>query len=335
MVKVDGTSGDRMRAASLTEALNEAPALALSDDLDAAAAGWLDHLRHARGNSDATLEAYTRDLHQFLAWLRQRLGHAPCLGDLGQLQAKGFRAFMAARRKAGLEGRSLARTMSALRQFFRWLEAEAILKNRTVLTLALPKVPHGIPKPLTMEKAAAVVGEGMDAELDWIAARDVAVLLLLYGSGLRIAEALGLRVKDAPRGDNDVLRIIGKGAKERMVPVLPITQEAIARYLRLCPYPSAPERPLFLGAKGGTLSPRIIQLVMERLRAGLGLPESATPHALRHSFATHLLAKGADLRQIQELLGHASLSTTQAYTEVDRERLLAVYDAAHPRGSGG
>lgn len=323
-----------MQPASLDDILTDASGLALSGDLAATVTGWLEHLRHARGHSDATLEAYARDLRQFLGWLKQHLGHAPCLGDLGQLGAKGFRAFMASRRKAGLESRSLARTMSALRQFFRWLEAEQTLKNRAVLTLALPKVPHGIPKPLTMQKAAAVVGGGPDAELDWIAARDLAVLLLLYGSGLRIAEALGLEVRQAPLGDNDVLRIMGKGAKERMVPVLPITQDAIARYLRLCPYPSEPGRPLFLGAKGGPLSPRIIQLLMERLRTDLGLPETATPHALRHSFATHLLARGADLRQIQELLGHVSLSTTQVYTEVDRERLLKVYDAAHPRSSG-
>jgi len=320
-----------MPGASLDDVLSDVSELTLSGDLGDAVTGWLDHLRHARGHSGATLEAYARDLRQFLAWLRQHLGHAPCLGDLARLQAKVFRAFMAARRKAGLESRSLARTMSALRQFFRWLEAEETLTNRAVLTLALPKVPHGIPKPLTMEKAAAVVSEGMDAELDWIAARDQAVLLLLYGSGLRIAEALGLQVRHAPLGGNDVLRILGKGAKERLVPVLPITQDAVARYLRLCPYPSAPDRPLFLGAKGGPLSPRIIQLRMERLRVDLGLPETATPHALRHSFATHLLGRGADLRQIQELLGHVSLSTTQAYTEVDRERLLEVYDAAHPR----
>ena len=231
-----------MPGISLDDVLSDTCGLALSDDLGAAVTGWLDHLRHTRGHSDATLEAYARDLRQFLSWLRQHLGHAPCLGDLGQLRAKGFRAFMASRRKAGLESRSLARTMSALRQFFRWLEAEETLKNRSVLSLALPKVPHGIPKPLTVEKAAAVVGDGMEAVFDWIAARDLAVLLLLYGSGLRIAEALSLKVKDAPLGDNDVLRIMGKGAKERLVPVLPITQEAIARYLRLCPYPSEPGR---------------------------------------------------------------------------------------------
>jgi integrase/recombinase XerC len=192
-------------------------------------------------------------------------------------------------------------------------------------------VPHGIPKPLTVEKAGAVVDGGAAAELDWVMARDTAVLLLLYGSGLRISEALALARKDAPLAGRDVLRVLGKGNKERIVPVLPVTREAIARYIALCPYALAPDGPLFLGAKGGPLGPRIVQLVMERMRDILGLPQTATPHALRHSFATHLLSAGADLRQIQELLGHASLSTTQVYTEVDRERLLTVYDKAHPR----
>ena len=189
----------------------------------------------------------------------------------------------------------------------------------------------GVPKPLTVHHAAEAVAEAERADAPWIAARDAAVILLLYGSGLRISEALGLLVKDAPTPDRDVMRIVGKGSKERVVPVLPVTIEAIARYRDLVPFPLEPEDVLFRGVKGGPLSPRIIQLVMERIRGHLKLPASATPHALRHSFATHLLSSGADLRQIQELLGHASLSTTQVYTEVDRDRLLSVYDAAHPR----
>ena len=305
--------------------------LPLAEDMRLAAADWLVHLEHERGATENTLQAYRRDLRQFLAWLKGELGHAPCLADLARLDARRFRAFMAARRRTGMSSRSLARTMSALRVFFRWLEAQEIARNRSLLQVAMPKVPHGIPKPLTVEKAAAVVDGGAGAELDWIMARDAAVLLLLYGSGLRISEALGLPRKDAPLEGRDVLRITGKGAKERLVPVLPVTQAAIARYIALCPYPLAPDGPLFLGAKGGRLSPRIVQLLMERMREGLDLPATATPHALRHSFATHLLSAGADLRQIQELLGHASLSTTQVYTEVDRARLLAVYDKAHPR----
>jgi integrase/recombinase XerC len=300
-----------------------------------AVAQWLDHIVLERGHSDLTREAYQRDLAQFEGYLTRQLGRPPAVSDLAALDARAFRGFMASRRQSGASSRTLARTMSALRTFFRWLEAEEVTRNRALLAVALPKVGHGVPKPLTVEKARAVVDGGMAAGLDWIVARDIAVLLLLYGSGLRISEALGLRMKDAPTRDRDVLRITGKGGKERAVPVLPVAIEAIARYLELLPWPSEPVGPLFIGAKGGPLSPRLIQLAMQRMREELSLPDTATPHALRHSFATHLLATGADLRQIQELLGHASLSTTQVYTEVDRERLLKVYDAAHPRAASG
>jgi integrase/recombinase XerC len=312
---------------------DEVAELTLGGDLDAAVERWLNHLTHGRGQAELTVTAYTRDLAQFRAYLRGHLGHAPCLGDLERVDAKTFRGFLAARRRQRVESRSLARTMSALRTFFRWLEDEGLVHNRSVRRVAMPKVGHSVPKPLTISKAAAVVAQGgeIGTDADWIGARDTAVLLLLYGSGLRISEALGLMRKDAPLPGRDVLRITGKGGKERLAPVLPITQAAVSRYLDLVPYPIEPNGPLFVGAKGGPLSPRIVQLKMEGLRAALGLPDTATPHALRHSFATHLLSSGADLRQIQELLGHASLSTTQVYTEVDRERLLAVYDKAHPR----
>jgi integrase/recombinase XerC len=319
-----------MRGASLDEILSDG-ALPLGDDLRRAVAAWLAALEHERGRTAKTLEAYERDLRQFLGWLKGDLGCAPCLADLARLDTKRVRAYMAARRRSGLTGRSLARGLSALRTFFRWLDAEEIAGNRALMQVGLPKVPHGIPKPLTVDRAAAVVDGGGAAELDWIAARDTAVLLLLYGSGLRISEALSLVVKDAPAEGRDVIRVIGKGGKERLVPVLPVTQAAIARYVALCPFPLDRDGPLFLGARGGPLSPRIVQLLMQRLRESLELPATATPHALRHSFATHLLSAGADLRQIQELLGHASLSTTQVYTEVDRDRLLQVYDSAHPR----
>jgi integrase/recombinase XerC len=320
-----------MPVSALDNAFLDDGGLPLAEDLRRSTNEWLAHLEHERGATPNTLEAYARDLGQFLDWLKADLGHAPCLADLACLDTRRFRAFMASRRRGGTAGRSLARTMSALRTFFRWLEAQEIARNRSLLQVAMPKVPHGIPKPLTVEKAAAVMEGGTGAELDWVMARDAAVLLLLYGSGLRISEALGIPRRDAPLEDRDVLRITGKGNKERLVPVLPVTQAAVARYIKLCPYPLSPEGPLFLGAKGGPLSPRIVQLLMERMREDLGLPATATPHALRHSFATHLLSAGADLRQIQELLGHASLSTTQVYTEVDRVRLLAVYDKAHPR----
>jgi integrase/recombinase XerC len=305
--------------------------LPLGDDLAATVEAWLTHMVRDRGLSDGTREAYGRDLAQFLTHIRNERGRTPVMADLEKLDTRTIRGFLARRRRQGVGGRTLAGTMSALRMFFRWLEAEETLKNRAILTVAMPKVPHGVPKPLTVGHAADVMSEAGIAEAGWIAARDTAVILLLYGSGLRISEALGLLVKDAPTADRDTLRIIGKGAKERVVPVLPVTIAAVARYRDLCPFPLERDDILFRGAKGGPLSPRLIQLAMERIRGQLKLPASATPHALRHSFATHLLSAGADLRQIQELLGHASLSTTQVYTEVDRDRLLAVYDAAHPR----
>ena len=304
--------------------------LPLADDLRRVTAAWFDHLEHERDRSPATLGSYERDLRQFLGFLKRDLGHPPCLADLARLDVKTVRRFLAARRREAAASRSLSRSISALRTFYRWLEATDVIQNRALAQVAMPRIPHTLPKPLTVDKASALVAdEGSDD--DWIRARDVAVMLLLYGAGLRISEALGLTRRDAPVSGRDVLRITGKGGKERLVPILPVTQRAVERYLSLCPYPLEAAAPLFVGAKGGPLSPRLIQLAIARMRDELALPETATPHALRHSFATHLLAAGADLRQIQELLGHASLSTTQVYTEVDRERILAVYDTAHPR----
>jgi integrase/recombinase XerC len=310
---------------------DEQSQLALSGALADAVAAWLQHLIHERGHARLTCEAYERDVRQFLTYLTTKLGYPPCLPDLARLELGAFRGFLASRRRQGTSSRSLARSLSALRSFFRWLETEDTVKNRAIHAVTRPKVPHGLPKPLTEDKALALVDGGMAADLDWVTARDVAVLLLLYGSGLRISEAIGLKVREAPTFDRDVLRIRGKGGKERIVPVVPVTISAILRYRALCPFQLTPDDVLFRGAKGGPLSARVIQLAVARARAGLGLPDTATPHALRHSFATHLLSAGADLRQIQELLGHASLSTTQIYTEVDRERLLVVYEKAHPR----
>jgi integrase/recombinase XerC len=305
--------------------------LPAAQDLSAAVSTWRAHMAHELGRADNTLTAYERDVRQLLAWLERDLGQAPTRADLARIDARQLRGFLASRRQAGIGSRSLARSLSGLRAFFRWLEAEDMARNRAMQQVSRPRLGHAVPKPLSVEKAAAVVDGGMAADLDWIAARNAAVLLLLYGSGLRISEALGISRRDAPTEGREVLRVAGKGGKERLVPVLPVTQAAVARYVALCPYPLGSDGPLFLGAKGGPLSPRIVQLLMARLRDSLGLPHTATPHALRHSFATHLLSAGADLRQIQELLGHASLSTTQLYTEVDRERLLAVYAKAHPR----
>ena len=301
--------------------------------IEQAASAWLAALARHDHASPHTLDAYGRDIRQFSAHLAALLDHPPIVDDLAALSAKSIRAFLAARRRQGVESRSLSRQLSALRSFFRWLEAEEIVTSRAAQRVALPKVGHSVPKPLTVDRARALVTAGGAEHIDWVTARNMAVLLLLYGSGLRISEALGLTRKDAPSTVRPVLTIVGKGRKERRVPILPVTIEAIDRYLSLCPYPIGAEDRMFVGEKGGPLSPRIIQLEIERLREPLGLSPTATPHALRHSFATHLLSAGADLRQIQELLGHASLSTTQIYTEVDRDRLLAVYDRAHPRSS--
>ncbi len=303
----------------------------MEPDLACLIEGWFASLSHDRGLAPATLVAYGRDLRQMIEWLGERVERPACRADLEALDARTVRAFLAHRRRLGLENRTMARTLSALRMFFRWLEECGALRNRTFTRIRSPKVPHSVPKPLTVERAAAVVDGGMAADLDWIAARDTAVFLLLYGAGLRLSEALGLTRRQAPTPGTDVLVITGKGGKERLVPILPVTQQAVQRYIDLCPYPLEVSEAVFRGAKGGALNPRLIQLAMERLRDELKLPETATPHALRHSFATHLLSSGADLRQIQELLGHASLSTTQIYTEVDRDRLLAAHQAFHPR----
>ena len=312
--------------------------LAFSAQPDAVEAirGWLDFLAHERGSGANTLDAYARDLRQFCAFLSDHLGHAPALRDFNALTAADFRAFMAWRRAQGASSRSLSRSLSALRACFRHMERAGHLKNRAVLAVAMPRVPRALPRPLTEDKARAVMSGSRDDDgcerAPWVGLRDQAVLVLLYGSGLRISEALSLNRADAPLPPRDVLRVKGKGGQERVVPVLPVAQEAIMQYIAACPYQLLGADPLFVGVRGGRLSPRIVQLVIARLRAALDLPPTATPHALRHSFATHLLGSGADLRAIQELLGHASLSTTQVYTDVDREALLSIYDKAHPRG---
>lgn len=309
--------------------------LIVCKDVSRAFEAWMTFLASERQLAAKTCEAYSRDLVSFLGFLGSHLGGRVCLKSLETLTPRDFRSYLAARRSDGVSSRSLARALSALRMFFRFLDRRGILKNDAILAVQTPKLSHGVPKSLSVAAALAVTGDtGLASASDtpqWVLARDSAVLTLLYGSGLRISEALGLNREDAPVGRNDVLRITGKGNKQRVAPVLPVARQAIETYIELCPYVLEPEGPLFVGVKGKRLSPRIIQLLMERLRGALGLPASATPHALRHSFATHLLGHGADLREIQELLGHASLSTTQIYTEVDAARLVRVYDEAHPR----
>ena len=304
-------------------------------DLKRAVEAWLAYLEVERQLSANTSEAYARDLSQFLSFLAGHLNRLPTLPQMNALAARDVRAFLASRRAQGVGSRSLSRTLSALRMFFRFLERRGLGKNDAVRAVALPKLPHSVPKPLTAVKARALVESADIATPDaaeWITARDTAVLALLYGSGLRISEALSLARKDAPTKGRDMLRVTGKGDKTRVVPVLPIVREAVERYIELCPIELGSDDPLFVGVRGGPLSrPASSSFVIARARGALGLPDTATPHALRHSFATHLLGAGADLRAIQELLGHASLSTTQGYTEVDRELLLKTYARAHPR----
>ena len=308
-------------------------ALSAAPDVAAEIARWLSHLGAERRMSPKTLEAYRRDVGQFLAFLTGHLGGQPTLKQLARLTPADIRAFMAARRADGAGNRSLMRALAGTRSFARFLERNGKGKVGALSAVRTPKLPRTLPKPLAASAARQLTDADLragEARETWVLARDAAVLALLYGSGLRISEALGLKRRDIAAG-TDVIRVLGKGSKTRMVPVLPQVAKLIADYLALCPYDLPGDGPLFVGARGGPLGPRIVQLAMERLRGALGLPDSATPHALRHSFATHLLARGGDLRAIQELLGHASLSTTQIYTAVDAERLLEVYANAHPR----
>ncbi|HEX9463720.1 MAG TPA: tyrosine recombinase XerC [Alphaproteobacteria bacterium] len=303
--------------------------LARKDVVDAFEA-WRAWLAVEKRCSRHTLAAYTRDLTGFLAFTGKHLGGPAALADLAALRLADFRAWLAARRAEGLTATSNARAISTLRSFFRWLDRHGLAHNAQVAALRTPKLPKTLPKPLTVPDAARVVEEiGALAEEPWIAARDTAVLTLLYGAGLRIDEALSLNRDVLPL--QDTLSVTGKGRKQRIVPLLPVARAAIEDYVARCPYQVRADGPLFLGARGGRLRAEIVQAGLRKLRAGLGLPDTATPHALRHSFATHLLAQGGDLRAIQELLGHASLSTTQRYTAVDAERLIEVYEKAHPR----
>jgi integrase/recombinase XerC len=293
---------------------------------------WAAHLRDERRLAANTVQAYGSDLEQFLTFLTGHLGAPPALSDVSTLQPADVRAFMARRRQGGAGARTLGRQIAALRSFIRYCEKRGIASTTALTIVRPPKQPKSLPKALSIKDAHDFIGtaEAM-AEEPWIAARDTAVLMLLYGSGLRISEALGLKRVEAPTGSLDAIRVTGKGGRERIVPVLPAVRRSVEEYIAACPFALAPQEALFRGARGGPLSPRIIQKAAERLRSALGLEPTATPHALRHSFATHLLGRGGDLRTIQELLGHASLSTTQIYTNVDTERLLDVYRRAHPR----
>lgn len=304
-------------------------AFAIADDLKPQIAAWLSHLKSGRRLSPKTLEAYSRDVTSLLSFLCDHLGGPVTLQALTDLRASDFRAFMAARRGQGIGARSLARHLSSTRNFFSFLEREGLVKSEALSVIRGPKLPKSLPKPLTPVQARQTLS--LTAEMEdspWIAARDTAVLSLCYGAGLRISEALGLCRADL---DGTAIRVIGKGGKVRLVPLIAPVKSAIAAYLEHCPFVVSASAPMFRGARGGVLSPRLIQKRVEQLRSALGLPVSVTPHALRHSFATHLLGRGGDLRTIQELLGHASLSSTQIYTRIDTDHLLEIYRKAHPR----
>jgi integrase/recombinase XerC len=303
---------------------------AAADDLRAAIGLWVAWLAGECRASPHTTAAYGRDLASFLDFLMEHLGELPSLGAIDRLRPADFRAYLARRVQRHAGRTSLARSLSVLRGFVRFLHRRGLASTSALAVLRSPRLRVSVPKPLTVDDATAAVDVVGDfATGGWQGKRDIAILTLLYGCGLRLSEALGLSRGEAPL--SELLVVTGKGRKQRQLPVLPAVRTAIANYLAACPHALAANGPLFVGARGGPLNPRVVQRQMAAVRGYLGLPESATPHAFRHSFATHLLGAGGDLRAIQELLGHASLSTTQRYTSVDTERLMAIYDAAHPR----
>lgn len=301
----------------------------ISAGAGAALQEWLSGLAALQGRSDNTITAYRADVAGFIGFMQQHHGASLGTGSLTKISISDMRSWMAAERGGGISARSLARKLSAVKQFMAWLANRDGFDVTPVLSVRSPRFKKPLPRPLPPDAAIRMI-ETVEtlAPKQWIAARDRAVLSILYGAGLRISEALSLSGADVPLKDS--LRILGKGGKERVVPVLPVIADAMDRYVALCPFELSRDAPLFRGIRGGPLAPRAVQKSMESARSHLGLPESATPHALRHSFATHLMAAGGDLRSIQELLGHSSLSTTQGYTAVDTDRLLKVYDDAHP-----
>ena len=315
--------------------MSEQSLISVDQETGAAARAWINHLETERRMAAKTVEAYVRDCGQFFDFLQEHFGALVSLQTLGALQVGDFRAFLANRRRGGTSSRSLARQLSAIRSLFHFLAKQDLAKNAAISAVQTPKLPHSVPKPLSIPAAKRVMSDAHEAAhheaAKWVLCRDAAVLMLLYGCGLRISEALDLNAEHAPKAGDDVMRVTGKGNKVRLVPVLEAARKAIDEYVAICPFPLEAGSALFRGVRGKRLNARNVQLLVQKLRGYLGLPDTATPHALRHSFATHLLGNGADLRSIQELLGHASLSTTQIYTQVDRAHLLKAYESAHPR----
>jgi len=305
----------------------------IEGDLQEKFAKWLDYLVHEKRYSKHTLRAYSTDLFYFFAFLTQHLGKRPSLNDLGDITISDFRAWMSKITIDGACNRTRARELSSVRSFFRWLDKNGHLHNPAIGSIRTPKTPRKLPRPLPEEQAMKLVmnEEGFENQEAWIAVRDQALFTLLYGCGLRINEALQLNYSTRPY--NKQVRVLGKGNKERIVPVLPIVEKAIEHYISECPHSFDANTPLFLGARGERLNQGVAQRQLRHIRRKLGLPENVTPHSLRHSFATHLLVHGTDLRSLQELLGHASVSTTQCYTDFDNAQLLEIYRKAHPRST--
>lgn len=302
----------------------------MTQSAEALKSGYLDYLANERRVSDHTLRAYGDDLTRFLSFLTTYIGGVPDKAMLAALKPADIRAFLNARRGDGLGPRGAQRALAAIRGLFRFLTREGILDNPAAQAVQSPRLPRTLPRPLSVADAERTLEEAAEGKPEWLAARDVALLTLLYGAGLRISEALSLRQADLPLGET--LRVTGKGRKQRDVPVLPVIRDAIDHYAERIPFPADGQSALFRARRGGPMRPREAQLLMQNLRGRLGLAPSATPHALRHSFASHILAGGGDLRAVQELLGHASLSTTQVYTAIDAKKMLESYHSAHPKG---
>lgn len=319
-----------------TSAVNSKPAIkseilsCCAPDLEKALRDWLDWLRHEKHVSRHTLRAYAADVGHFVSFLMQHKGINPGLNDLSDAGIRDFRSWLSRKAMDGASNASRARSLSGVKNLLGWLDRQGIMHNAAIRTVRSPKKPHKLPRPLHEKQALDVLqSAGLHAKEDWISHRDRALFTLLYGCGLRIDEALSLNMADMPH--DGVLRVVGKGRKVREIPVIEIVEKMLREYLDVLPFGAVADEPLFRGSRGGRLNQGVAQKSMRSLRATLGLPENATPHALRHSFATHLLQNGANLREIQELLGHASLSTTQRYTEMNADEMLKVYKAAHPR----
>ena len=311
---------------------SDLPLLEATPRLLTARKDWLEQLEKTRRVAKLTVEAYERDSRQFLSFLCGHLGHRPDISDLSELRVADIRSFLAYRRNEGVGSRSLGRGLAGIRSFFNFLTRAGLADVPAARVVRTPKQPKSLPKPLNIADALHIVDKKTQLDDEpWIASRNAAILTLCYGCGLRISEALSLTPADFGDKNTTSIYVTGKGGKTRLVPVIPAVHEAIDDYLSCCPFILLPDQPLFRGVRGGKLQRAIVERAVQQLRSSLGLPDSVTPHALRHSFATHLLSRGGDLRTIQELLGHASLSTTQIYTGVDTDRLMEVYKKAHPR----